>query len=1376
MKKFNKFLLKIFSVMLSVMLLNLPVFAAGRYATINNNFSGAIGSRAEFAGTATNPLRFNDYNEDSGNGGDFLVEQGSDIVIWTRYAMFNNNTAKLNGGAIAQMSSSEEYNIIQNSGFDYNVATNGGAIYISDGNLRVSTIFAGDKSWFSNNKSTEKGGAVYNSGNFLVDEARESRDIYFRFNKAGTSGGAIYNCENAKTTIFDYVEFSSNTANAYGGAIYNETDGIVNIWRNVLFQGNSTERATGMGGAIYNAGNITISTSTKFQGNQANYRGGAIYNVVGAKLEIFSNSTFDDNTTAHSQSDGGAIYNTGSLSISDNVEFNRNSTVFSGGAISNYGDAAKLYVGNNVIFSSNTSNVKGGAISNRNTTKVAQIQTNVKFLNNEASEGDGGAVFNNGSIFHILENALFDSNVAGDNGGAISHNGGFFRVFSNAIFINNVAGIGGGAIHSDINDAESFSLEKNISFIKNSANDYGGAISITRGSFNIGSNVNFSSNVATNGHGGAIANFAGDLIIWTDSSFYGNRAKENGGAIYNFMFLDTLGKITIGDNADFTKNTSDLNGGAIYNRTGSITLGETTIFCENSSVRDGGAICNEEGTLNIGASTKFNSNTSGNNGGAINNYSTQAKIDFVSGTIFSSNTATNLGGALYNVGEITFGPATAFNGNKSSLKSGGAIYNLGSITTDNISFDGNSAKTTGGAIYNGENATILIEKNASFTNNTSADSNGGAIDNYGIMSLLGSVNSFSSNKSNNGYGGAIHNSGIITFAGDVNFTDNSSEDSGGAISNRLSGTIIMDKKAVFVGNSSNFGGAIYNDGTITFKNGAIVRDNITEIGDGGAIYNTGTLNLIAYTNSVEFTGNTSYGEKIAICCDGGITNLWASKNADVVFNDKIIGYASALININKSSGTLPTTGKIILNEDMSDYKGTVNFYNGTIELGENGAWFGGNVNVENSPTINMANSIVSEHNFHDLTINNDLKLIVDADLANGEMDTISATSFGNSSGKITVTGINILSDIDVNEIAEIEFADDVLKNKVESVDKASSVLYNYRVRYDKETGNFKFINGLNGKTKNMGTAASAVSATAGGAATQSLVANQVFASMDGKVSGIKKASTDSSNLYVSAGGQVFDNSGKTERGLWLKPFVTQETVKIGDADVDNNLYGTLAGIDFPMGQDKQVSFYLGYAGSKQEVEDVKSNQTGYILGATGMMIKENWYAGLTANVMFNKASIDTDFGTDDVDMNMFSIGAKAGYNYNVTDSFVLEPNLTLVYGVVNSDSYETSQGAEIDSQSVNNISVEPQVKAKLQMDNGWQPYGLLGYSANLGSKPTVKAEGVEIDLDSIDGYVEYGAGVNKDFIGTVWSCYAQVTGRSGGRNGFAGNLGIKYKF
>ncbi len=72
--------------------------------------------------------------------------------------------------------------------------------------------------------------------------------------------------------------------------------------------------------------------------------------------------------------------------------------------------------------------------------------------------------------------------------------------------------------------------------------------------------------------------------------------------------------------------------------------------------------------------------------------------------------------------------------------------------------------------------------------------------------------------------------------------------------------------------------------------------------------------------------------------------------------------------------------------------------------------------------------------------------------------------------------------------------------------------------------------------------------------------------------------------------------------------------------------------------------------------------------------------------------------------------------------------------------------------------------------------GLLGYVTNISDKAKVVVDGTEFETDKIDGYVEYGAGVNKDFINTPWSCYAQVTDRSGGINGFSGNLGIKYKF
>ncbi|MBR3627254.1 MAG: hypothetical protein IKN42_00230, partial [Elusimicrobia bacterium] len=68
------------------------------------------------------------------------------------------------------------------------------------------------------------------------------------------------------------------------------------------------------------------------------------------------------------------------------------------------------------------------------------------------------------------------------------------------------------------------------------------------------------------------------------------------------------------------------------------------------------------------------------------------------------------------------------------------------------------------------------------------------------------------------------------------------------------------------------------------------------------------------------------------------------------------------------------------------------------------------------------------------------------------------------------------------------------------------------------------------------------------------------------------------------------------------------------------------------------------------------------------------------------------------------------------------------------------------------------------------------YVLNVGSKPKATVGNIELESDKIDGYVEYGIGVNKDFIGTVWSCYAQVTGRGGDRSGFSGNLGVRYKF
>jgi len=835
-----------------------------------------------------------------------------------------------------------------------------------------------------------------------------------------------------------------------------------------------------------------------------------------------------------------------------------------------------------------------------------------------------------------------------------------------------------------------------------------------------------------------------------------------GGAIANY----TGSTVEIANGAEFSHNQGDL-GGAIYNATSStFTIGSGASFSYNQGGRNGGAIWNN-GTFTIGSGASFNQNTTELQGGAIYNRDKKGTLTIEDGAVFSNNTATRQGGVIYNAGKITIGNNAKFTGNKSS---------------------GDAGQGEGGAIYN-------------------------------------------------------FNGGKISIGSDAVFEDNFSKKSyGGAIFNSTYGTINIGSNALFKNNSSKeiFGGAIYNAeiGTITIQDGAKFIGN-TSKQEGGAIYNLGTLNLTAKTNNVEFTGNkhcvgTANEESNAIYAyHDSVINLYA-EGANIVFNDKIKSMNNtSKLYINMFSDDRTADGKVILNEDMSKFTGTTTIQRGTVELGENGKWFGGDVivNALGNTTINLANNVIETINFKSISVGStkNFNLIVDADLEKEKMDKITSTEGLVGDGKITVSKVKIKKDNNANETTVVFFTDS-LKDKVEFSGKVVSLLYKYDATYDKATGNFTFVNtgdssdggdddddggsGGGGVTPmiNMATAAGAVAASVGGYATQSAVINQAFAGIDRQMAqkvqpktvapkapvkpsqessvtptdkkqpvktngkqNKKSANINSSNLYVSAGNQIFDDSTTIERSLWLRPFALQETIKLNGVDIDNTLYGTLAGIDLPIGQDKQLSFYLGYAGSKQEFDEVKTNQTGYLVGVTGMLVKEKWYLGVTVNGIFNKVSADSEDETNDFDMNMFTVGAKAGYNIDLSDKWILEPNITVMYGIANSDSYQTSLGS-IDSQSTSNILVEPQVKAKWQLTNGWQPYGLVGYSANLSSKPKVKAGGEELELDSIDGFVEYGIGVNKEFIGSVWSCYGQVTGRSGGRNGFGGNLGIKYKF
>jgi hypothetical protein len=150
----------------------------------------------------------------------------------------------------------------------------------------------------------------------------------------------------------------------------------------------SNGSTTGLGGGIYNNGNLTISACT-LSNNSAIYGdGGGIYNEFSATLTV-SNSTVSGNTAAN---DGGGIYNYGKLTTTGSVvEKNR---AFYGGGIWNGGSAtiSSSTVSSNLAYGGDSTGYGGGIYAAGNVSLIGSTVTG----NN--SDGLGAGIYDQGWV------------------------------------------------------------------------------------------------------------------------------------------------------------------------------------------------------------------------------------------------------------------------------------------------------------------------------------------------------------------------------------------------------------------------------------------------------------------------------------------------------------------------------------------------------------------------------------------------------------------------------------------------------------------------------------------------------------------------------------------------------------------------------------------------------------------------------------------------------------------------------------------------------------------------------------------------------------------------------------------------------------------
>lgn len=384
-----------------------------------------------------------------------------------------------------------------------------------------------------------------------------------------------------------------NTANA------NSNTTVLNLLANCAYTFTNADNSDG--GHGFNALPI-ITTPIRMNGNNATLRRTSaaispfrfflVTDTGGLRLDdmtlIGGNSI---ETADEIDPGGGAIYNDGGEVTLNKVSFRTNHNMSNGGAIFNRGT---LIIDHMSIFSYNYARF-GGAIFNADYNGIPITINNSIFRVNWAEKG--GALYNRSAETEFLiGNVEFDYNTSSSRGGAIYTEDGHFTIAASAFEENGVPVPGtpgttppvhGGAIF--IEDG-TFNISRTLMAL-NQAGESGGAIYNANGALSLHDEISLSSNTASvqpsagnSGHGGGIYNETGSVDI-SEAYFFQNSTQTmnaNGGAIYN------QGTATIVESA-FSSNLA-YHGGAIYNG-GQLTATNVS-FTLNIADQNGGNIIN----------------------------------------------------------------------------------------------------------------------------------------------------------------------------------------------------------------------------------------------------------------------------------------------------------------------------------------------------------------------------------------------------------------------------------------------------------------------------------------------------------------------------------------------------------------------------------------------------------------------------------------------------------------------------------------------------------------------------------------------------------------------------------------------------------------
>ena len=640
------------------------------------------------------------------------------------------------------------------------------------------------------------------------------------FTMANQTGPAIY-CEGDLTITGGSVTDNAYTGKADSGVIrVNNKDSVVSITG-----GTFTGNAGYIGGVVsVEYAKSMLVQNVAFENNQAAVNGGAIV-VKSCPELILKNVTFRGN---HAGTYGGGLCTydgyTHNLLLED-CSFVENTATTGGGA--SLGRNTKVTISGGSFTKNQATGSGGGLSSGGYSSNNAQLAAkDVTFTDNHAG-GDGGGIWARNLS---LTACTFTGNISVGSGGAVRHAADWNRpedvlTVEQCQFSDNKAGDethtdrSGGAICSTGAGMEL----KNITFQKNQATSYGGAVYRSSNSTGCTSTVEkckFVENAAT--YGGALC--VSTLANVKDSEFEKNRAKSNGGALYinaqtkveNTELFDN--RATNGGAICVWYTSADIhgcklhkneatNGGAVYQTTNNadhyVTLYQDTEIYENTAYYGGGCRVSR---ISLNDNARIYNNTAKYHGGGVYGYTIlrdSAEIDHNKAEMYD-------GGGVCGSSKLEGGSIH----DNTAGRHGGGIGTSGSATVNGGEIYSNTAKYDGGGVY-----TRSLTMNGGSIHDNTAGRNGGGFgysnDCIGFYMYGGEIRDNHAGEDGGGVYATYHHTETPHYwlAGGSITGNTAVRNGGGAVLGRpnhsLGETRIYGNVVITDNHAGNYGGGIY---------------------------------------------------------------------------------------------------------------------------------------------------------------------------------------------------------------------------------------------------------------------------------------------------------------------------------------------------------------------------------------------------------------------------------------------------------------------------------------------------------------------------------------------------------------------------------------